>query len=38
MCCLLALPHWNMFDDNDVARKPKMEPLDAAIEEHNIGT
>eukprot|EP00253_Pinus_taeda_P009819 PITA_09819 len=31
-------PLEDMFDDNDVPKKPKMEPLDAAIEEHNIGT
>lgn len=31
-------PLEDMFDSNDVARKPKMEPLDAAIEEYNIGT
>jgi len=31
-------PLEDMFDNNDVARKPKMEPLDAAIEEYNIGT
>ena len=27
-----------MFDSNDVARKPKMEPLRAYIKEVNIGT
>ena len=27
-----------MFDANDVPKKPKMEPLNIAIEEHNIGT
>lgn len=27
-----------LFDSNDVARKPKMEPLRANIEEFNIGT
>ena len=27
-----------MFDANDVPKKPKMQPLNAAIEEHNIGT
>lgn len=27
-----------MFDSNDVATKPKMEPLRADIEEVNIGT
>ena len=31
-------PLEDMFDDNDVPKKPKMEPLDASIEEHNIGT
>eukprot|EP00253_Pinus_taeda_P031465 PITA_31465 len=30
-------PLEDMFDDNDVPKKPKMEPLNAAIEEHNIG-
>eukprot|EP00253_Pinus_taeda_P032545 PITA_32545 len=31
-------PLEDMFDDNDVPKKPKMEPLNAVIEEHNIGT
>ena len=31
-------PLEDMFDDNDVPKKQKMEPLNAAIEEHNIGT
>eukprot|EP00253_Pinus_taeda_P021010 PITA_21010 len=31
-------PLEDMFDDNDVPKKPKMEPLNASIEEHNIGT
>ncbi len=31
-------PLEDMFDDNDVPKKPKMEPINAAIEEHNIGT
>lgn len=30
-------PLEDMFDDNDVPKNPKMEPLDVAIEEHNIG-
>jgi hypothetical protein len=28
----------DLFDSNDVPRKPKMEPLKADIEECNIGT
>ena len=28
----------DMFDANDVPKKPKIEPLNATIEEHNIGT
>ena len=28
----------DLFDSNDVARKPKMEPLRSDIEECNIGT
>ena len=31
-------PLEDMFDANDVPRKPKLQPLNAAIEEHNIGT
>ena len=31
-------PLEDMFDDNDVPKRKKMEPLNAAIEEHNIGT
>ena len=31
-------PLEDMFDANDVPKKPKMEPLNAAIKEHNIGT
>jgi hypothetical protein len=27
-----------MFDANDVPKKPKMQPINTAIEEHNIGT
>ena len=32
------VPLEDLFDSNDVARKPKMEPLRADIEEVNIGT
>ena len=32
------VPLEDLFDSNDVARKPKMEPLRADIEEFNIGT
>ena len=28
----------DIFDSNDVPRKPKLQPLNAAIEECNIGT
>ena len=31
-------PLEDMFDADDVPRKPKLQPLNAAIEEHNIGT
>ena len=31
-------PLEDMFDANDVPKKPKMEPLNFAIEEYNIGT
>ena len=31
-------PLEDLFDSNDVARKPKMEPLRSDIEECNIGT
>lgn len=31
-------PLEDMFDDNDVPRKPKMQPINTEIEEHNIGT
>jgi len=31
-------PLEDMFDANDVPKKPKIEPLNATIEEHNIGT
>ena len=31
-------PLEDIFDSNDVPRKPKMQPLDAAIEDCNIGT
>jgi len=31
-------PLEDMFDANDVPKKPKMEPLNASIEEYNIGT
>ena len=31
-------PLEDMFDANDVPKKPKMQPLNAVIEEHNIGT
>ena len=31
-------PVEDLFDSNDVARKPKMEPLRSDIEECNIGT
>jgi len=31
-------PLEDMFDANDVPKKPKMEPLNTAIEEYNIGT
>eukprot|EP00253_Pinus_taeda_P015200 PITA_15200 len=31
-------PLEDMFDDNDVPKKPKMEPLNATIEERDIGT
>jgi len=27
-----------MFDTNDVPRKPKLQPINTEIEEHNIGT
>ena len=32
------VPLEDLFDSNDVARKPKMEPLRTNIEEVNIGT
>jgi len=31
-------PLEDIFDSNDISRKPKMQPLNAAIEECNIGT
>ena len=31
-------PLEDIFDSNDVPNKPKFEPLNATIEEHNIGT
>jgi len=31
-------PLEDMFDANDVPRKPKLQPLNTEIEEHNIGT
>ena len=30
-------PLEQLFDFNDVAKKPKTEPMEANIEEHNIG-
>ena len=32
------VPLENIFDQNDVARDPKMKPVDDVIEEKNIGT
>ena len=32
------VPLEELFDFNDVARKPKMEPIEAEIEEFNIGS
>lgn len=31
-------PLEDMFDANDVSKKPKMQPINTAIEEYNIGT
>ena len=31
-------PLEDMFDANDVPKKPKMQPINTAIEEYNIGT
>lgn len=31
-------PREDMFDANDVPRKPKLQPINTEIEEHNIGT
>jgi len=28
----------DLFDSNDISRKPKMQPLNAEIEDCNIGT
>ena len=32
------VPLEDLFDFNDVAKKPKIEPTRAGVEEHNIGT
>ena len=31
-------PLEDMFDANDVPRKPKLQPINTDVEEHNIGT
>ena len=31
-------PLEDMFESNDVPRKPKLQPINTEIEEHNIGT
>ena len=34
----VLIPLENLFDQNDVARDPKMKPVDDVVEEKNIGT